>query len=239
MKIKHRRKRKRGEFRVSKLKKVGDVVRQSMNKSSKLRGKYHAIKKANAEIIAAIDESTESDFSVSATRHCREAAQKMEDLLFSVGGAERIVTTLRFFKESHLIQELKVAQDVMNDDEHRSNRKLSKQERLNVMIIDSLKNFLGLFQRSRGDKDKGGGRRTSEDQNAYDAVLAALNSGELTSARMGRLLARTLNVSRRQIKQARVLRKNMEDMDKKRWVRQPSAVPSSAIREGKFKMEMK
>ncbi len=37
---------------------------------------------------------------------CRKAAQQMEDLLFSVGGAERIVTTLQIFKDRPVVREL-------------------------------------------------------------------------------------------------------------------------------------
>ena len=72
--------------------------------------------------------------------------------------------------------------------------------------------------------DKGGGRRSLEDQNAYDAVMIALNSANLTTAKFGRLLSCTLNVSHRQMKRGRAIRKSMEDMDKKRWIRWSSAV---------------
>jgi len=91
-----------------------------------------------------------------------------------------------------------------------------------------------MFRRPRGEKDKGGGRRNLEDQNAYDAVMAALVSGDLTSQKLGRILSRTLHVSHRQIKRGRAIRQNMEDMDKKQWIRKKSAVPKNAIGQGEL-----
>ena len=84
----------------------------------------------------------------------------------------------------------------------------SKEERMNSAIVNSLRSFFGLFNGRSS-------RRSNEDQNSYDAVMAALNNNDLTSAKLGRMLSRTLNVSHRQIKRGRALRKNMEDMDKK------------------------
>jgi len=48
----------------------------------------------NAEITTAIVESNEGDLNNHVMRSCREVSQRMEGLLFSVGGAEQIVTTL-------------------------------------------------------------------------------------------------------------------------------------------------
>ena len=99
--------------------------------------------------------------------------------------------------------------------------------------MGGIKSFMSMFHRSRNDDNKGGGRRTLEDQNAYDAIMTAINSKELTTARLGRLLTRTLGVSHRQIKRGRAFRKSMEDMDKARWIRRPSTVPLNAVKEGK------
>ena len=91
-----------------------------------------------------------------------------------------------------------------------------------------------MFWRTCGQGDKGGGRISLKDQNAYDGVMSALNSDELTSAKFGRVLSRTLNVSHRKIKRSRAIRKSMEDMDKKRWIGRSSVVPKNAIGEGEF-----
>ena len=69
-----------------------------------------------------------------------------------------------------------------------------------------------------------------EDQNAYDEVVVVLVSGDLDSAKFGRLLSRTLNISHQQIKRARAICHDIED--KTRWVRELSAVPNNAIGEG-------
>ena len=100
--------------------------------------------------------------------------------------------------------------------------------------MGGIRDFFSMFHRRQGKEDKGGGQRSIEDQNAYDAVMAALNSNELTTARLGRLLTQTLSVSHRQITRGRAFCKNMEDLDKARWIRKPSTVPSNAIKEGKI-----
>ena len=100
--------------------------------------------------------------------------------------------------------------------------------------MNSLKDFLGMFARERGDGNKGGGRRKMEDHNAYDAVMASLLSEELDAAKLTRMLSHKLGVSRRQIKRGRALRKNLKDMDTKHWVRKSSAVPKNAIGSGEF-----
>ena len=111
----------------------------------------------------------------------------------------------------------------------------SKTEKFNATVVKSLKGFLGMFQRDRSDGKKGGGRRSSEDQNAYDSIIAALVSEDLDAARLGRMLCQRLNVSHRQMKRGRATRKSMEDMDAKRWIRRSSAVPKSAIGAGECK----
>ena len=62
--------------------------------------------------------------------------------------------------------------------------------------------------------------------------MVAINTKEFATAKLGRMLSRSLNVSRRQIKRGRAIRKEMEDLDTKNWVRCSSTVPKSAIQEG-------
>ena len=76
----------------------------------------------------------------------------------------------------------------------------TKEEQLQSLVMGGIKHFFAMFHRPRNKEDKGGGRRSIEDQNAYDVVMTALNSNELTSARLGRLLTRTLSVPHCQIK---------------------------------------
>ena len=73
-----------------------------------------------------------------------------------------------------------------------------------------------------------------EDQNVYDVIMATINTKELTTAKLGNLLCRELNISRRQMKRGRAIRTDMEDMDKKNGVRPSSTVPKNAIQVGKL-----
>ena len=93
-----------------------------------------------------------------------------------------------------------------------------------------------MFHRPRGENDRGGGRRTLEDQNVYDAIMAAINTKELTTAKLGSMLSQELNISRRQMKRGRALREEMEDKDKKNWVRRCSTVPKNAIQDGELNL---
>ena len=73
-----------------------------------------------------------------------------------------------------------------------------------------------------------------EDQNAYDAVMTAVVNCDLSKEKLGRIFAREMGVSRRAVKRGQAMRKEMEDMDSKRWIRRTSRVPKNAIRVGKF-----
>ena len=214
--------------RMSKLQKVGKSVQNRLIKSHYYRVKQNALNKATEEIEAAISSTSEGVLNDNVMRSCREASSKMEDLLFSVGGIERIVTTLRYFRGRGTVQELDKAMGIIDGNVANKNR--SKEGKLNVMVMSGLREFLGMF---RSTSSKGGGRRTLEDQNVFDAIMAAINTKELTSAKLGRMLSRSLNVSRRQIKRGRLIRADLEDMDKKNWVRRASTVPKNAIKDGK------
>ena len=168
-------------------------------------------------------------------RSCSGAAKKMEDILFFVGSTDRIIATLRYFRERSSLHELDTVM-VMGDGD-KSNKYYSKEGKLQSIVMDGLEDFLGMLQYPRGEGYKGGCRRLLENQNAYDAIMAAINSNEMTNAKLGRMLNFTLNVSHCQIKRGRALHKDMENMDKKSWIRRPSAVPKNAIKEGKIQNE--
>ena len=57
--------------------------------------KYQYTKKANEDIMEAIKETGEGDQNLHVLWSCRDAARKMEDVLFPAGGSERIVCTQR------------------------------------------------------------------------------------------------------------------------------------------------
>lgn len=211
--------------RSIKLMKLGQGLKDGLLKSNRLRRKHCLTNKANEAILAVLTHSREGDniLNKSVLDRCRSASRQMERILFSSGGAERIVTTLRLFKDRPAVKELGHVCEVMQVDN--ASLLLSKEEKLNSAIVKSLRGFVKMFS-SRA------GRRSNEDQNAYDAVMAALNNDDLTGAKLGCMLSRTLGASRRQLKKARELRAAMEDKDKARWVRKESAVPKNAIGEG-------
>ena len=74
-----------------------------------------------------------------------------------------------------------------------TSKDMPNEGQLHLMVMDGLKLVLGMLSSSRG---KGGARRSPEDQNAFDAIMAAINTKELTSAKLGPMLSRSLNVSR-------------------------------------------
>ena len=74
-------------------------MRDAIIQSILPQGKYRTNKKANEALSAAIIITSEENLNVHGLRRCRDAARKMEDALFSVGGAERISATLRYFKD--------------------------------------------------------------------------------------------------------------------------------------------
>ena len=187
--------------------------------------------KANEEMLAAIKESSERDLTSKRHRSCEDAAGKMEDVLFSVGGAERVVKTLQYFKDRAAVEELTRVRSAMEASDASENY-LSKEERLSAIVMASVKDFLGMFTRKQGDVDKRGGRRKPEDQNAYDAVMSSLVSEELDAAKLTKMLSHKFGTNRRQLKRGRALGKNLKNMDSKCWIRKSSAVSRNAICSG-------
>ena len=125
--------------RSSKLKNAGDQVRERLLKSYHLRFRKRSTKAVNAKITAVMDQSSKSTFNNHTMRSCRVASQKMEDLLFSVGGAERIVVTLRCFRDRKAVKEVDRVEETT--DAEKPNEEKLKEGRLQSVLIDGLKNF--------------------------------------------------------------------------------------------------
>ena len=83
------------------------------------------------------------------------------------------------------------------------------------IVTDSITEFMQIFSRPRGKKDRGGGRRRNKDHNAYDSAMTSLMSNDLTRAKLGRVFASEIGGSYRAKKQAQGMRINMENMDSK------------------------
>jgi len=109
---------------------------------------------ATAEIEGVMKDTNEGVLNRQTMQSCRYAAHKMEDLLFSVGGAERIVVTLQYFRGRRTVRELDNV--IVMVDGKTSNNNNSNEGRLHLLLMDGLKNILGMFT------DKSGGRRSLE-----------------------------------------------------------------------------
>ena len=115
-----------------------------------------------------------------------------------------LAITLHYFRNSPQVLELAAARGMMVTDD--SSVYFSEQEKINATIVKNLTRFLRMFRCCHQDGDKGGGRRTLENQNVYNAVISALISGDLTKDKLERLVYRTLQLSRRQVRKSRAMR---------------------------------
>ena len=208
---------------VSQLNKLGKEIRERLKTSNRLRRKFKYNNKADEEVLAAIGGTSERMLNTYAMRKCQNATQKMEEVLFFSRVTERLVTMLHYFYNRPQIRELAAARVTMDTDD--SSVYFPKQKKINATIVKNLTRFLGMFCRCRHDGDKGGERRTLGNQNVYGTVISGLNNGDLTKDRFERLVCRTLQVSRRQVRRNRAMRQEMENKDTANWVCTPSSVP--------------
>ena len=95
---------------------LGNVLRERLLQSRLLR-QNRRITKASEAIRAAIDEAGEGTLTATNRRSCNDAARKMDDILFSAGGAERVVKTLQYFKDRAVVQEVALARDAMTKED--------------------------------------------------------------------------------------------------------------------------
>ena len=83
--------------------KLGKVL-----KSQLINSRSHCLSrrltKAKKETLATIKESSERNLTSKHHRRCEDATRKMEDILFSVGGTERVVKTLQSFIDSAAVE---------------------------------------------------------------------------------------------------------------------------------------
>ena len=214
--------------RSSKLKKLGERLRAELSAAGHLRRRYRYSGKAEEMARAALDGAMEENLPKLYVRDCRDAARQMEEVLFGVGGTERMMKTLAIFNDRAAVSEAtasgRAAASEATATSGGDQNGRSSVDRLNSVIVRNLKSFLAMF--------KGPGRRTNENQNAVDAVMTAVSGGGVSSGKLARQLAKQLEVSYRMIKRGEAARASMVDKDDKNWIRVRSKVPSSAIRTG-------
>lgn len=105
---------------------------------------------------------------------------------------------------------------------------LSKEEILNAIIMDSLKDFIEMFDRKHSKADIDNSRHKLEDPNAYTVVRTSLISKELNATKLTRTLSHKLGILHRQIKGRQALRNDLHDKDVKNWIWNLPAVPKHA-----------
>lgn len=209
------------EKRIGKKQRIGAIFRNGLRASSGLQRGRKANKKADVQLQAAIDESMEGAIPDSALQQCRVATKKMEDLLFSSGGAERVIATLNLFKERPAVTEALQAGGKMQEDGNTLFS--SREDRFNLMLVERIKDFLAML--------KGKGWRKKHDQNAYNVIMASATGGKVTSEKFERYLAKRVGASYCQISRGRVLCSNMEDKDVKHWIRVTNKTSGAAIKD--------
>ena len=121
------------------------MVKRRLIRSNVLRGQYHYAARANAEIKAVITKTEEGYQNKYTMRSCREAAMKMEEILISVGGAHRLVTTVRYFRERPVVRELGKTKDLI--DGSKTGKHSTKEEQLRSLVMGDIKDFFTMFHR--------------------------------------------------------------------------------------------
>ena len=141
----------------------------------------------------------------------------MEDVLFSTGGADRLLLTLKYFRERPAMREVEAVKELSTAGVPDDSNKIyyTKAEKMMRIVTNNIKGFIQFFSRPKGENDKGGGRRLNEDQNAYDSAMTSMMSNDLTRAKLGRVFAREMGGSYRAQKRAQGMRTDIEDMDNK------------------------
>ena len=86
-------------------------------------------------------------------------------------------------------------------------------DKFNSVMVQRLKNFLGMLRRRCCDRDRRGGILKAEDQNEYGVVMTAISGGEIKYNNLARYLYCKLQVLYWKVKQGKALRKDLEDTD--------------------------
>ena len=215
--------------RTSRLQQLGDTVRRGFQKAGVSRNRINS-KHADG-IISIVKEGDNQSLSNRAVKDCAEASKEMESILFRKGGMSKVLATLRSFKARPAVREAFHQCYIATMHNDQSIPGETKEEKIHREVFASLKDFFSMFKKKRG-------RTCLEDQNAIDAALAALSGPNIEEQKLSSTLCRAVGVTRRLLKRAMILRKNLEDKDIKRWVRVPRGEYLNSIRDGMFRLEL-
>jgi hypothetical protein len=176
--------------------------------------------------VAAIGSNIE-ELPSSAARNFTSLANEMESILFRGSSMRRVLGTLRSFEARPAIREAFHQSHVATMSNNQAIPGENKDKALHREMVRALKGFFAMFKKKRG-------RTCLEDQNAIDAAIAALTGSNITEQGLSSTLCRALGVSRRLLKRATQLRKDLEDRDYKHWVRVPRREYINWIKDGGF-----
>ena len=129
--------------KLSNLEKIGERVREMLIRANQRRMKYWYMKQANVVLLSILVEVYGNELTRKVTQNHQDAAREMENILFSVGGADRLLTTLRIFCARPAIRELDAVKRMVQKDSPK--QLLSKEEQLNIGVVDSLQDFFAFF----------------------------------------------------------------------------------------------
>ena len=119
--------------------------------SHEKRMKYHTTKRANEELRAFLVKSTKGMPTPRVIKSCREATNKMKDMLFSAGTVDRVLRMLWYFCKRPAVLELGAAKEMMSEVDSASY--YTKEERLNSVVLRNLEGFLDMFRCRHKDGD--------------------------------------------------------------------------------------
>ena len=138
-----------GTTRTSKLQRLSNDLRNKILIASTLRNKKENATQADKTLLEADPNYAIVEHSRAIKKACADAAKRMEDLLFTTGGADRLLSTLKYFRDRPAIRELNCLNKLSNNggsDSDKSNRK-NQTETLNSFIAKNLKGFLNFFKK--------------------------------------------------------------------------------------------
>ena len=139
--------RKDGPGRISQIQRVGKELRKKLLVSSGTRIQYRSAKRADKALSKLIPGTVDLEHSKAMKDVCGRAAQRMEELLFTNGGAGRLLLTLKYFRERPAMRELKALKKLPNVGVANNNNSIyyTKTEKMNRILTNDLKGFLHFF----------------------------------------------------------------------------------------------
>lgn len=183
---------------------AGKELHEQLLKVFRLRNR-HKIKEAD-ELFQSLD-NTPMEASAIAKEDglSRHRVRELRDCCFSLGGLSLTRRVLERFLNMPEVRML-LPEAVSQARQEAVDASTSK------LLLETAKDFLTkIFKARLAGKEKGGGRRSDENRNAFAAALAALLPADLFQNRRGRSAMRILGINYRQARMGSRVRSDLED----------------------------